>query len=137
MFKACLEHLAEAFWRKILFSKFTLGMSRKKKKKKCSHSHENVMPGPRPRSRSFGVEHYQLFWLYTAGTDQVTNYLRACIRSLHLQSLCVGNGRRERLVWTPSSQDLGLPPLTVFVQLITTFYACPNYWILSAITIST
>jgi hypothetical protein len=37
LFKACLEHLAEAFWSKILFSKFSLGMSHTIKKKKCSH----------------------------------------------------------------------------------------------------
>jgi hypothetical protein len=37
VFKAHLGHLAEAFWRTILFSKFTLGMSRKIKKKKSSH----------------------------------------------------------------------------------------------------
>ena len=37
LFKACLEHLAEAFWSKILFSKFLLGMSHTIKKKKCLH----------------------------------------------------------------------------------------------------
>ena len=96
VFKARLEHLAEACWRKILFSKFTLGMSHKITKKR-SACIENVVSGPRPRSRSFGVEHYQLLWLYAAGADQVANHIRACIRSLHLQSLCVENGRRERL----------------------------------------
>ena len=78
------------------------------------------MPGPRPRSRSLGIEHYELLWLYAAGADQVTNHLHACIRSLHLQSLCVENGRRERLVWTPSSQDLGLHPWHFFVRLVMT-----------------
>jgi hypothetical protein len=95
VFKARLEHLTEACWHKILFSKFTLGMSRKITKKKCLHRECCVRA--KAKVKKFGVEHYQLLWLYAAGADQVTNHLRACIRSLHLQSLCVGNGRRERL----------------------------------------
>jgi hypothetical protein len=84
-------------------------------------------------------KHCQLRWLYTVGTDQVTNHLRLNIWSPHLQlqSQCVGNGGRDWLGWTPSSQDLSRPPLTVFVRLVTTFYVCPNYCVLSAITIIT
>jgi len=96
-------------------------------------------PGPGPGSRSFGVKHCQLCWLYAVGADQVTNHLHLNIWSLHLQlqSQCVGNGGRDWLVWTPSSQDLSRPPLTVFVRLVMTFYVCPNYCVLSAITIIT
>jgi hypothetical protein len=133
VFKARLEHLAEACWRKILFSKFTLGMSRKITKKKCLHRERCV----RAKAKVKKFRHRAL---------SVALVVRCRCRPsnkpptrMHQESTSSEPVRwkwkKRKVVWTSSFLDLSLPPLTVFVRLVTTFYACPNYWILSAITI--
>ena len=112
VFKARLGHLAEAFWRKILFSKFTLGMSRKIKKKRCSH--RECRARAKAKVKKFWRQALSIALVVCCRRRPSNKPPTRMLRSLHLQNLCIGNGRRERLVWTPSSQDLGLPPLTFF-----------------------
>jgi hypothetical protein len=134
VFKACLERLVLNVGELV---RWCAPVSRKRKKKKCLHRERRARAKARVKK----------FWRQALSVALVVHCRRRSSNKpstlKHLESTSKTsepvhwNGGREWLVWTPSSQDLSCPPLTVFVRLVTTFYVCHNYCVLSAITIIT